>query len=108
MDISAEELQEMRERAREVSPLLDAVLIHHPKDYDPWGEDVRWADPNRPYPDCSGGCKWAIPLEDLLGADWVVCANPKSHRAGLLTFEHQGCPQWEMDETDEEEGEAEV
>jgi len=21
-----------------------------------------------------------------------VCANPKSPRAGLLTFEHQGCP----------------
>jgi len=24
--------------------------------------------------------------------DWGVCANPKSPRAGLLTFEHQGCP----------------
>jgi len=26
--------------------------------------------------------------------DWGVCANPKSPRAGLLTFEHQGCPEF--------------
>jgi hypothetical protein len=23
--------------------------------------------------------------------DWGVCGNPRSHRAALLTFEHQGC-----------------
>jgi len=29
--------------------------------------------------------------------DWGVCINPKSHRYGLLTFEHQGCPACEYD-----------
>jgi hypothetical protein len=27
--------------------------------------------------------------------DWGVCGNPRSHRAGLLTFEHQGCGEFE-------------
>lgn len=61
------------------------------EDYAPFGEVERWADPNRAYPDCSSGCVFARPLEDKLGADWVVCTNPTSHRVGLLTFEHQGC-----------------
>lgn len=61
-----------------------------PEDYDPWGENERWADPARGYPDCSGGCKFAMWVEPLTG-DWCVCMNPKSHRYGLLTFEHQGC-----------------
>jgi hypothetical protein len=26
-----------------------------------------------------------------------VCANPKSRRAGLLTFAHMGCPNYELD-----------
>jgi hypothetical protein len=26
-----------------------------------------------------------------LQTDWGVCTNPKSPRAGLLTFEHMGC-----------------
>jgi hypothetical protein len=34
--------------------------------------------------------------------DWGVCANPASPRVGLLTFEHQGCPQYEMDSQEEE------
>lgn len=29
--------------------------------------------------------------------DWVICSNPESHRAGLLTFEHQGCFKFEED-----------
>jgi hypothetical protein len=29
--------------------------------------------------------------------DWGVCVNPVSPRVGLLTFEHQGCPQFEQD-----------
>jgi hypothetical protein len=29
--------------------------------------------------------------------DWGVCTNSKSPRAGLLTFEHMGCPQYEWD-----------
>jgi hypothetical protein len=30
-----------------------------------------------------------------VGLDWGICANAKSPRAGLLTFEHQGCPDFE-------------
>ena len=78
-----------------------------PGDYDPWGKVIRWEDDNQAYPDCSGGCKWYLTLEGRIGADWGVCANPYSHRAGLLTFEHQGCPHFETlkpssDDLDEE------
>jgi len=34
--------------------------------------------------------------------DWGVCVNPASPRAGLLTFEHQGCEQFEHDESEED------
>jgi hypothetical protein len=36
--------------------------------------------------------------EANISLDWGVCVNPKSHRCGLLTFEHQGCPEFEYDE----------
>jgi hypothetical protein len=42
-------------------------------------------------PDCSGGCKWFHTLNGEAGMDWGVCLSPASPRAGLLTFEHQGC-----------------
>lgn len=72
-----------------------------PDDYEPWGQVDR--DQGNEYlPDCSNGCKWFLPLADTnkehLGMDWGVCANPNSHRCGLLTFEHQGCgayDQWD-------------
>ncbi len=66
-----------------------------PEDYVPYGANERWKDPDKSYPDCSGGCKHFYKLaarnKAELGFDWGVCANPKSHRCGLLTFEHQGC-----------------
>jgi hypothetical protein len=69
-------------------------------DYDPWGKVKRWADANASYPDCSHGCKWFYVLANKrgehIGADWGVCSNPKSHRCGLLTFEHQGCQKCEL------------
>ncbi len=34
-------------------------------------------------------------LEGCFGADWGVCMNNRSSRAGLLTVEHQGCPDFE-------------
>lgn len=40
--------------------------------------------------DCSCGCKYFIELQD--SGDWGVCYNPESQRAGLLTWEHMGCP----------------
>lgn len=46
--------------------------------------------------DCSSGCWWYLPLEGELGMDWGVCANPRSHRCGLLTHEHQGCAMYEL------------
>ena len=68
--------------------LLDA-MVKHPADYTPWGAVERWADADKHYPDCSVGCKYFSALEGELGYDWGVCMNKKSHRFGLLTFEHQ-------------------
>jgi dihydroorotase-like cyclic amidohydrolase len=68
--------------------LLDA-MAKHPADYAPWGAVERWADADKHYPDCSVGCKYFSALEGKLGYDWGVCTNKKSHRFGLLTFEHQ-------------------
>jgi len=39
--------------------------------------------------DCSCGCYFFFNLQD--SGDWGVCCNPESPRAGLLTWEHQGC-----------------
>jgi len=80
--------------------LLRSVMIISPKDYVPWGE----VEP-KCCCDCLCGCAYALWLEDvgkqLLSMDrrrrrsrkprWCVCTNPRSHRCGLLTFEHQGC-----------------
>ena len=82
-----------------------AVLDHHeflwrvcqklPGDYTPYGE----AERNLDCLDCSCGCVHYYLLESRdgqpLGLDWGVCVNPKSHRCGLLTFEHQGCSAYE-------------
>src|SRR5262249_21175432 len=64
---------------------LHLVCIHRPTDFAPYGIRLRHSV------DCSCGCRYYVPLEGKEGADWGVCANPRSTRAGLLTFEHQGC-----------------
>lgn len=65
---------------------LRSVLKILPTDYDLYGGQVkRWDDPNKDYPDCSRGCKYAVKID----SDWLVCTNPESPRAGLLTWEHQ-------------------
>ena len=79
--------------------LLHLVCIHRPTDFAPYGIRQREAA------DCSCGCKHFIELAGGLGADWGVCANPHSPRAGLLTFEHQGCEFFEYDERIDEESE---
>jgi len=59
-----------------------------PSDFEPYGQrnrETEWG------PDCSCGCAHFHPLEGKEGADWGVCSNDKSPRAGLLTFEHMGC-----------------
>jgi hypothetical protein len=71
------------------------VVRKLPTDFAPWGERSRDGASG---PDCSGGCRWYIRLEPTLQLDWGVCRNPASPRCGLLTFEHQGCEQFEADE----------
>lgn len=45
--------------------------------------------------DCSCDCKYFLTLSGDLQYDWGVCGNRVSPRAGLLTFEHMGCPYFE-------------
>jgi hypothetical protein len=67
---------------------LLALMQRLPDDYEPYGKAEREAD-------CSCGCVYFYKLAGRLGMDWGVCGNLNSHRAGLLTFEHQGCHQFE-------------
>jgi hypothetical protein len=59
-------------------------------DFEPFGRR-----PQDDRPDCSYGCRHFIKLAHEIGNDWGVCGNPESPRAGLLTFEHQGCSAFE-------------
>lgn len=68
---------------------LHSICRHLPSDFEPYGRHERDSA------DCSCGCKHFLKLPGKLGYDWGICANPKSPRAGLLTFEHQGCEQFE-------------
>ena len=73
---------------------LQAVVIRSEEDYG----SLASRDHDQPYnPQCSEGCWFYHTLEGLRGMDWGVCGNPKSHRAGLLTFEHQGCAHFSTD-----------
>ena len=88
---------------RKPSPIHDrlyAMLKCLPSDFAPWGERDR--DTDEVCADCSCGCDWYIALEDVgdehLSMDWGVCSNPQSPRAGLLTFEHQGCREFKCSE----------
>jgi len=66
---------------------FDKVCINKDTDFEPYGKRDRDKDYG---PDCSCGCKFFQPTQTM-PADWGVCVNPESPRAGLLTFEHQGC-----------------
>jgi hypothetical protein len=55
-------------------------------DYEPYGTVSRDGES-----DCSCGCRHFAKLAHEVGSDWGICSNPESPRAGLLTFEHQGC-----------------
>ena len=68
------------------------IVKQLPTDFQPYGKRKR-----NSHSDCSGNCRWFHKLAGARGKDWGVCANAKSPRAGLLTFEHQGCPQYEWD-----------
>jgi hypothetical protein len=69
------------------------VLKKLPTDFEPYGKRKR-----KGILDCSCKCRWFCKLAGRLGQDWGVCSNSQSPRAGLLTFEHQGCPQYEADD----------
>jgi hypothetical protein len=67
------------------------ITVKLPTDFEPYGERKRDV-----VGDCSCSCRWFLPLV-AFPLDWGVCANPASPRVSLLTFEHQGCPQYEED-----------
>jgi len=92
-----------REEHDRLHDLLHKLCVHLPTDFEPWGE--RKNDEENWGPDCSCGCRHFLALELPLGADWGVCSNPKSPRARLLTFEHQGCREFEEDERIDEDNE---
>ena len=73
---------------------LSEAMKRLPTDYGPYGFCPR--QPNDG--DCSCGCKWRLPLAVPFDRDWLVCANRQSPRCGLLTFEHQGCQEFEIDD----------
>lgn len=61
-----------------------------PTDYVEYGGEIkRWENIEKNYPDCSCGCRHFVELIQPYSSDWGVCTNPKSPRAGLLTWEHQ-------------------
>jgi hypothetical protein len=79
----------MSKKARKTThDLLLGITKALPTDFEPWGERERDGA------DCSCGCEFFMELPGKFGADWGVCVNKKSPRAGLLTFEHQGCPEF--------------
>ena len=78
--------------ANTTADALHGILKKLPSDFEPWGRRSRENDWG---PDCSYGCRWFIRLQANLDRDWGVCSNPRSPRCGLLTFEHQGCNEFE-------------
>jgi len=76
-----------------------SILKRLPTDYRDYGGNIeRWKHMDLSYPDCSGGCRWFVPLYDgkneSWDCDWGVCTKPGAPRQGLLTWEHQagfGC-----------------
>lgn len=76
---------------------LSGILRRLPSDFEPWGQRSRDNDWG---PDCSCGCRWFIRLQASFNPDWGICSNPGSPRCGLLTFEHQGCREFEASHTE--------
>jgi len=68
------------------------IMVRLPSDFEPYGSRERDSG------DCSCGCKFFATLEGELGCDWGVCINTSGPRFGLLTFEHQGCPEFKSED----------
>jgi hypothetical protein len=75
------------------------LAVEMDSDFEPYGKRSRDSADGT---DCSCGCRHFAILAGPLGADWGVCMNKNSPRAGLLTFEHQGCPAFEAGADPEE------
>ena len=71
---------------------LHELVVHLESDFEPYGKSTREGEQWR---DCSCDCRHFAVLKGPLASDWGVCMNARSTRAGLLTFEHQGCPAFE-------------
>lgn len=73
-----------------------AIAKKLPTDFEPYGQRSRDDALGQ---DCSCNCAhYARLVEPLSGEesmDWGVCLHAASPRAGLLTFEHQGCPEYQ-------------
>src|ERR1700734_2868302 len=65
------------------------IVVKLPTDVEPWGQ----REPGV-VGDCSCNCRWFLPLVANAAGLGSMC-EPASPRVGLLTFEHQGCPQFE-------------
>ena len=49
-------------------------------------------------PDCQClFCQYYLALQEPLGYNWGVCANPKSACDGAVVSEHAGCAQFKRD-----------
>ena len=72
-------------------------------DFEPYGKRSRDDDWG---PDCSCGCLHYAKLEGKWRYDWGVCLNQRSPRFGLLTFEHQGCREFEEETEPHDEDES--
>ena len=59
-------------------------------DFEPFGRVTQDG-----HPDCSNGCRHFVKLAHGAADQWGVCGNHLSPRAGMLTFEHQGCAAFE-------------
>ena len=82
---------------RRIHQRLWKVVEKLPSDFEPYGQRSN----NERGADCSCGCRFFLPVE-VVGSDWGVCANPKSPRAGKLTWEHMGCREVEIGRFDDE------
>jgi len=90
---------------------LWAVCKLDVEDYEPYGKvDRDVAAEKYGAGDCSSGCRWFLELERERGSDWGVCGSPRSHRKGLLTFEHQAGRCFEADphRFDDDDDDAEL
>ena len=56
-------------------------------------------DYGKQYKDQCESCMWYKRLAGRSGDDWGMCANKRSSRHGLLTFEHMGCKHFQEGES---------